>query len=350
VLHDHLQQLLVGARYGLEGLRASSKAKTVREKANRVDRMLESCLEASRSLTAELSPPVLRDTDLTGALAWLASWFDEKQGLAVELDAARCPIDAEEVRVSLFQAARELLFNVVKHAGVARARVRVTRSRDGLVRVTVSDDGVGFDPGAVGRGPAAGAPGAPGLGLFGIRERLSLLGGRLDVKSGPGKGSQFTLVVPTRKARASRRPGALRTASGGPGDRTEAAGRRPGRARRSIKVLVADDHRVVREGLAKLLEGQADISLAGVAADGREAVDLARGLHPDVVIMDIGMPSMNGIEATRLVKAALPGVRVIGLSMHTEASQVSAMLEAGADVCLDKAGPFDALLASIRAG
>jgi len=98
----------------------------------------------------------------------------------------------------------------------------------------------------------------------------------------------------------------------------------------SIRVLLADDHGVVRKGLRFLLEQQPDVEIVGEAADGREAVRIADDTSPDVVIMDIAMPNMNGIEATRRILAANPATAVVILSMHQDESYVLRSLKAGA--------------------
>ncbi len=117
---------------------------------------------------------------------------------------------------------------------------------------------------------------------------------------------------------------------------------------RLLRVLVADDHEVVRQGLAALLREQQDIQFVGEAANGREAVDLASRLRPDVVIMDVAMPLMNGDEATRQTKMHLPGTRVVALSMYAEDGMVERMRRAGADCYILKTAPADELLAAIR--
>ncbi len=98
---------------------------------------------------------------------------------------------------------------------------------------------------------------------------------------------------------------------------------------RRIRVLLADDHPVVREGLARLLQMQADIEIVGQAADGQRAVEMAHELEPDVVIMDVSMPIVGGIEATRQIHGDLPRIGVIGLSMHSEREVATAMYTAG---------------------
>ena len=98
----------------------------------------------------------------------------------------------------------------------------------------------------------------------------------------------------------------------------------------TLRVMIADDHAVMREGLKALLEGTSDLRVAGMASNGREAIRLAAELKPDVLIMDIAMPELNGIEAARLLREKCPGVRVVILSMHSDAEYVHRALDAGA--------------------
>lgn len=117
----------------------------------------------------------------------------------------------------------------------------------------------------------------------------------------------------------------------------------------SITVLLADDHAVVRDGLKSLLEAQPDIHVAGIAGDGREAVAKAAELKPDVVVMDISMPDMNGVEAARRIHAARPETRIVMLSMHSDAEHVYRALEAGATGYLLKNSAGTELVAAVRA-
>lgn len=117
----------------------------------------------------------------------------------------------------------------------------------------------------------------------------------------------------------------------------------------SIKVLLADDHQMLRDGLRFILALEDDVEIVGEVADGRSAVAMARTLAPDVVVMDIGMPDLNGVEATRQIKAENAKVRVIALSMHSDRRYVMRMLEAGASAYVLKAAAYDELRSALRA-
>jgi PAS domain S-box-containing protein len=347
ILHDHLQQLLVGAKFNVGTLRAKTKTKAQRQAVDQLAETLDEAIKASRSLTAELSPPVLHEKGLAAGLDWLGRQMHEKHGLTVEVHAdADAEPAAEQLRVFLFEAVRELLFNVVKHAGADRAEVRLCRLDDREVTITVADEGAGFDPARLEEGGRS----VGGFGLFSIRERLSYLGGRLEVESAPGRGSRFTLVAPLTLPDALRPKEAAPAAEGVPGRAGAAApgaGVRLGDGRK-IRVLLADDHTVMRQGLVALLQAEPDIEVVGEAADGMEAVALARELRPDVVIMDVNMPRLGGEEATRALLAERPELRVIALSLYDPADMAPSMRQAGAGAYLHKAGPADALLAAVR--
>ncbi len=117
----------------------------------------------------------------------------------------------------------------------------------------------------------------------------------------------------------------------------------------SLKILLADDHKIIREGLRNLIEKQAGFEVIAEAEDGLTAVNKAKKLSPDVVIMDIGMPGLNGIEATRQILADSPQAKIIALSMHSERRFVSEMLKAGAHAYLLKDSAFEELVQAIRA-
>lgn len=115
-----------------------------------------------------------------------------------------------------------------------------------------------------------------------------------------------------------------------------------------IKVMIADDHLLFREGLVQLLLASPDIEVVAQAKDGKDAIEKARQFAPEVILIDIGMPVMNGIEATRLIKQEMPDVKVIAVSMHSDKQYVSGILKAGADGYLLKNTTYEQLTDAIK--
>jgi len=118
---------------------------------------------------------------------------------------------------------------------------------------------------------------------------------------------------------------------------------------KKIRVLLAEDHASVRQGLRLLLERHDDIEVVEDAADGAAALEHARALKPDVAVLDVSMPGMNGLSATRAIKAEVPQVGILALSRHSEDAYVQEMLSAGASGYVLKQSSFDELLRAIRA-
>jgi two-component system response regulator NreC len=118
---------------------------------------------------------------------------------------------------------------------------------------------------------------------------------------------------------------------------------------RKIRILLADDHKLMRSGLRLLIEQQPDLSVVGEAGDGREAVSMAKSLRPDVAVIDIGMPNLNGIEATHQITHSNPEIAVVMLSMHSDESYVLRALRAGAKGYLLKDSAESDLIRAVRA-
>jgi CheY-like chemotaxis protein len=260
----------------------------------------------------------------------------ENHGLAIEMqtDPAMDP-EGEDLTVLLFQSIRELLLNEVKHAKVKSARLDMVRDDENRLHVTISDRGPGFDSDTIWEKAQAGT----GFGLLSIRERLKLLGGRFEIESTPGKGAAFTLIVPLETTREKDEKRIEKIIAEIHSAKT---------ASDKIRVLLADDHTVVRQGLSTMLNLHSDVEVVGEAADGEEAVAKARKLQPDVILLDISMPKMNGVEATRTIHAEFPHIRIIVLSMYDKDDRAAQMIEAGASAYCTKDGAADVLLSAIR--
>ena len=115
-----------------------------------------------------------------------------------------------------------------------------------------------------------------------------------------------------------------------------------------LKIMLVDDHEMIREGLHSLFECQTDMEIVGEAENGRVAVEKAVKLKPDLIVMDINMPEMNGIEATRLIKASCPTIIIVALSSFRESCLAADMIKAGASAYVSKVKLFEELVKAIQ--
>jgi PAS domain S-box-containing protein len=336
LLHDNHQQLLVAAKFRIETLQNGAHSPDVQTTAGQILEILDEAVEMTRSLTLELAPPILHGPGLMTAIQWLARRMEEEHELKVgvygALPSTRIPTEVSEI---LLRSTRELLFNVVKHADVKQARVSIAIVEQQLFLI-VEDEGAGFDLAGVLEPTKA-------YGLFSIQEQLSSLDGRMDITSVVQQGTTCTLSIPVATAFiADSEVLPIIAYTTEPAD-TSTALRGP------IRILIADDHTLVRKALVQTLSLANDFDVIGEAADGLDAIEKVRTLKPDIVLLDITMPQMNGIEATLSITSEWPEVGVIGLSMHPSDEMESRMLAAGAASYLQKLTPVDQLFATIRA-
>jgi PAS domain S-box-containing protein len=339
ILHDGLQQHLVSAKLQLGGLAEQIENEDLKQTAEEIEKILGEGVSMSRSLSADLCPPILHEGGLSEGLEWLVRWMREKHRFSVDLSLETVPELREDVKILVFESVRELLFNALKHAQISRAQVRLELVGEREMRVTVSDEGAGFD---TCRLLPAGDGG--GFGLFSIRERIGLLGGRVEIDSAPGRGSRVALTVPHVRADAASFPvddvcaPALLPPRGAAEDQET-----------TISVLLVDDHALFRNGIARLLKKKPGLEVVGEARDGHEAIEFVQELKPDVILMDISMPGINGIEATRVIHERHPEVCIIGLSMHDDPEKERAMRAAGATDYRNKGCAADELVSAIHA-
>jgi DNA-binding NarL/FixJ family response regulator/signal transduction histidine kinase len=244
--------------------------------------------------------PTLRELDALAAHV-------REAGLPVELRVEGAPRPLPPgVDVSAFRIVQEALTNALKHAGrPARARVTV-RYQPGAIEVEIEDDGTG-----------GGTGGGTGHGLIGMRERVVLYGGRLDAGCSGGGGYTVKARLPL----------------GGAASYPSPARRRPSARSRGFRLI---------------LDAEADIEVVGEAGDGEEALEQALELRPDVVLMDIRMPKLNGIDATKRLLADSAGVRVLMLTTFDLDEYIVDAFRAGASGFLLKTAPRHQLVAGVR--
>ena len=287
-------------------------------------------LEDTRRAVQGLAPPSLEQVSLSDALVEEARLFAAEMGVDAPFitTGEEQPLTAEQ-RLALLRIAQEALNNARKYSRAQRVRIGLQYGSDTVVLI-VDDDGAGFDAGAR---PAPGSAG--GYGLFGMEERARLLGGEVQIDSTPGWGTRIRAVLPYRLMRESvelRAPvspspshaalAPIRLASAPQGSY--------GEGRRALRVLIADDHAIVRQGLRDILEAQGSVLVVGEAENGADAVERAAELRPDVVLMDLQMPEVDGLEGLRRLHAESPELPVIVLTTFETEGSVGQALTAGA--------------------
>jgi signal transduction histidine kinase/CheY-like chemotaxis protein len=344
-VHDDLQQILAGIKFHLDVTRLQiDDPQELDAGLERIGNLVRDAIAGTRSLAHELSPAALHRNGLPAALNWLAEHVHTLHGLRVDVSNAVGELHLEgPVAIFLFRAAQELLLNVSKHALTDYAEVRLRREGAGI-RLEVADRGRGFDATEF---DDVDAP--PSFGLFSIRERAELLGGTTRIDSVAGEGTTVTLFMPSEEPmQDAESPEAPEdTGLADAAHSVVADDLRSGDSR--IRVVLVDDHVVVRSGLRLALTQEPRIEVIDECDDGFQAVQAAERVPPDIIVMDVEMPGMDGIEATRRIKRRHPEIRIIGLSMFDDPETSRKMRQAGADSYLSKAGPSEELIAEILA-
>jgi PAS domain S-box-containing protein len=324
-LHDGLQQLLFIVSLNLDQQLNRDREAGIQpsDLISEAKYHVDEATAAARSLHLELFPPVLQRSGLPAALTWLANWTREKYKLNVQIEVDSDADSArKDIRTLLFESARELLFNASKHAQAERVTLALRVGADDQLCITVTDDGIGFDPSRL---DSRSKSGQVGWGLFSIRDRLALLGGRVDIESAPGQGTRVHVFAPQ---------GVVQSDTGQASDvLAPTIGTAAARNRAypdALKILIVDDHAAVRSALREMLHEWPQLSVVGGAGNGLEAIARAWTLRPDVILMDVAMPHMDGVEATARIHAALPEIQILGLSMQTRNETVHAIEHAGA--------------------
>ena len=302
-LHDGLGPVLTGIAFQADAVvnLADTDPAEVRALGGEIRGAVGDALADVRRLIYQLRPAALDEWGLVEAVRRHAQRLAP---LDTRITAGEVPALSAAVEVAAYRIVTEALTNVARHSTAGCAEVVIAPSR-GALCLTVRDDGAGLARAVAGRGRAA-------------------------VAAGAGR-------------RAGRRPG-----GGADAVRWRGQGVAAG-VRMTIRVVLADDHPVVRRGLGAMLRSVDDIDVVGEAADGHEAVRAAVTLSPDVIVLDIHMPGLDGVSATREIRRAAPEVGILMLTMLDDDASVRAAVSAGAGGYVLKGDPQDRIVRAIHA-
>jgi DNA-binding NarL/FixJ family response regulator/signal transduction histidine kinase len=326
-IHDGLTQMAVAAYENLQSY-VEDHSPANRMRLDRAVELVKGTVEEARRIIADLRPTWLDNMGLAAALrSQVDSLRTEGWEITYEEDLWEERLSAE-IETSLYAVAQEALTNVRKHAMTTRAHVALTQSGERIC-LRVRDWGDGFD-GLLSR-PAENIRGEQ-VGLCSMRERVVLLGGEFVIHSRSGSGTSIVAEVPLHTGPPTRRK---RTPN--PQDTTSPA-----------RLLIVDDHAFVLEGLLALLADEPDLEVIGTATDGLEAVGLCRRLHPDLVLMDARMPRMDGLAATRAIKAKDPATIILMLTAHADPDYLLEAVRAGAAGYVVKSTTKHDLIANVH--
>jgi two-component system, NarL family, sensor kinase len=293
--------------------------------------------EEIRTLSYILHPPLLDECGLASAVHWYAEGFEKRSGIKLEVDVdndlPRLPADAE---TTLFRVVQESLTNVHRYSGSSEAKISITNDH-GEVRLEVIDHGHGIEAGKALEKLDGPAP--LGVGIPGMRERLHQLGGGLSVDFGTN-GTRVVATLPIKKVEE----GALESGE----SRTSLSFtlRSAQDARR--RILIADDHELMRRGLRGLIESHDEWAVCGEAVEGREAVRKAEELEPDLVIMDVNLPGLSGIDAAMQIRQARQAPKILFFTVHDSDEVIREILDAGAQGYVAKSRASQDLVEAVR--
>ena len=312
-------------------------------------RMVSDCITLSkqigeevRTLSYVLHPPLLDELGLASAVKWYAEGFEQRTGVKVEVevdsDFPRLPPDVE---VTLFRIVQESLNNVHRYSGSRKAWVRLGATRERKIDVEIKDAGKGIDPGVLNTASRSVAP--IGVGIQGMKERMRQLAGKLEITSGVGRGTRVTATLPWSRIEAAAPAEAALTPAGSP---QQVSGEHRNDLRKQI--LIADDHELLRRGIRSMLETEAAWEICAEAVNGQDAVDKAAALHPDLVILDINMPVLNGLAAVRQMLRGAPKTKILVFTVHDSEQTEKEVRAAGGHAYLSKNNASQDLLRVVR--
>jgi two-component system, NarL family, sensor kinase len=299
--------------------------------------------EEIRTLSYLLHPPLLDESGLGSAVRWYAEGFQKRSGIRLNVnisaDLGRLSTDVE---MALFRVVQESLTNVHRYSGSPDAEINVIETLDS-VKLEIIDHGQGIQTGAV-RTKVEGIA-SLGVGIPGMRERIRQFGGQLEVDFGRD-GTRVTASVPLKKAKVAPPPEESEVAVAATNGNSNSDVALSSDTRR--RILIADDHEVMRRGVRGLLESHDEWAVCGEAFEGREVVVKSRELRPDLIIMDINMPGLTGIDAAQQIRKENPSAKILFFSVHESAQTVREVVNAGAQGYVAKSRAGHDLVDAVR--
>jgi two-component system NarL family sensor kinase len=299
--------------------------------------------EEIRTLSYLLHPPLLDESGLGSAIRWYAEGFQKRSGIQLTVN---IPHNlgrlTNDVEMALFRVVQESLTNVHRYSGSPNAEIHVHDTSD-AIKLEVVDHGKGIKTGTE-RTKIEGIA-SLGVGIPGMRERLRQFGGQLEVDFGR-EGTRVSASVPLKKARVAPPVEESEVVVAAPdGDSTSEPAPSSDLRRR---ILIADDHEVMRRGVRGLLESHDEWAVCGEAFEGREVVTKSRELRPDLIIMDINMPGLTGIDAAQQIRKENPAAKILFFSVHESAQTVREVVNAGAQGYVAKSRAGHDLVDAVR--
>jgi CheY-like chemotaxis protein len=299
--------------------------------------------EEIRTLSYLLHPPLLDELGLSSAARWYASGFTKRTGIQIDVD---IPSDLQrlspDAEVAIFRVLQESLTDVHRYSGSEKARIRINSNGE-AIKVQVEDYGKGIKPAK--SKSAQSAVERLGVGIQGMTERMRQLGGKLEITSSPNRGVLVTATIPL----SSRKIAAPAPSSNGrntPVPHSELSEATNGH--RKKRILIADDHEMLRRGVRNTLQTQPDLEICGEAVNGQDAVEKVKALRPDLVILDINMPVLNGLAAVRQILRHQPQTKILVFSVHDSDQTKREIHAAGAHGFISKGKDAQDLLRIVR--
>lgn len=315
-----------------------------------VQRALTECLSLNKEVSGEirtlsylLHPPMLDELGLSSAVKWYLAGFTNRTSIRIETD---IPADihrlSPDAEVALFRVLQESLTNVHRYSESPRAVVRIKATSESL-RLEVQDFGKGMK--LPKSSSVSSIPERLGVGIQGMNERMRQLGGKLEITSSLNQGTLVVATIPLsgKVIVPAKRPFDVASSSISASEGAVAAN-----VNLRKKILIADDHEMLRRGLRNTLQTERDLEICGEAVNGEEAVEKTKSLQPDLVILDINMPGLNGLVAIRQILRNKPKTKVLVFSVHDSDQTMQEASAAGAHGFLSKGKDAQDLLRVIR--